>query len=111
MVDSNDLDPQDAAPYEPTDEEIAQMLASSSEERAAAQALVLRECSDHWQKVAKIVGDLLAGFEQTYPHLPFAFLQATMQKLEDLGKVEIVGDVWAMRYSEIRLAKPSPGTA
>jgi hypothetical protein len=110
MVDSNDFDPQDAAPYEPTDEEIAQMLSSSSEERAGAQALVLQECSDHWQKVAKIVGDLLAEFNQSYPHLPFAYLQATMQKLEDLGKVEIVGDVWAMRYSEIRLAKPSPGT-
>ena len=109
MVDSNDFDPEDAAPYEPTDEEIAQMRASTSEERSAAQVLVLRECTVHWQKVAKIVGDLLAEFDQTYPHLPLAYLQATMQKLEDLGKVEIVGDVWAMRYSEIRLARPTLG--
>ena len=100
------FDPQDAAPYEPTEEEIAQMRASSPEERAAAQAMVLRECSDRWQKVAKIVGDLLDEFERNYRHLPFAYLQATMQKLEDLGKVEIAGDVWAMRYSEIRLANP-----
>ena len=109
MTDSSDFDPQDAEPYEPTDEEIAQMTASSLEERVATQALILRECSDRWQKVAKIVGDLLDEFERTYPHLPLAFLQATMEKLEDLGRVEIVGDVWAMRYSEIRLAQSKAG--
>ena len=111
MTDSTEFDPQDAAPYEPTEEEVAQMLASSPEERAAAQALVLRECSDRWQKVAKIVGDLLDEFERTHPHLPFAYLQATMEKLEDLGKVEIAGNPWAMRYSEIRLAQPKSGAA
>jgi hypothetical protein len=103
MTDSSELDPQDAEPYEPTEEEIAQIVASSPEERVAVQALVLRECSGRWQKVAKIVGDLLEEFDRAYPHLPVAYLQAAMQKLEDLGKVEIAGDVWAMRSSEIRL--------
>ena len=107
MVNPQDFDAQDAAPYEPTEEEIAQMRASSQEEREAVQAMVLRECSERWQKVAKIVGDLLHEFKRTYEHLPVAYLQATMQKLEDLGKVEIAGDVWAMRYSEIRLAQSS----
>jgi len=111
MTEATDFDPQDAAPYEPTEEEISQMIASSPEERSAVQALVLRECSERWQKVAKIVGDLLDEFERTHPNLPFAYLQATMQKLEDLGKVEIVGDVWAMRYSEIRLVQPRSGAA
>lgn len=111
MTDSNDFDPQDAAPYEPTEKEVEQMLASTSEERAAAQAFVLRECSEHWQKVAKIVGDLLEEFERTHPHLPVAYLQATMEKLEELGKVEIAGNPWAMRYSEIRLAQPKLGAA
>jgi hypothetical protein len=110
MTDST-FDPQDSVPYEPTEEEIAQMVASSPEERATAQEMALRECTDRWKKVARIVGDLLDEFEQTYPHLPFAYLQATMQKLEDLGKVEIDGDVWAMRYSEIRLARRKSGTA
>ena len=107
MTGSTDFDPQDAEPYEPTEEQIAQMVASSPEERTATQALVLRACSNGWQKVSKIVGNLLDEFERTYPHLPFAYLQATMQKLEDLKKVEIAGNVWAMRYSEIRLAQPS----
>jgi hypothetical protein len=109
MSDSTHVNPQDAAPYEPTDEEVALMIASSLEEREATQTLVLRECSDRWQKVAKIVGNLLDEFERNYPLLPFAFLQATMEKLEDLGRVEIAGDVWAMRYSKIRLVQPKSG--
>jgi hypothetical protein len=106
-MDDQDFDPRDAEPYEPTDEEIAQMQASSEEERTAVELMILRECSSQWQKVAKIVGDLLKEFEQNYPHLPFAYLQATMEELASLEKVEIVGDVWRMRYSEIRLVPPS----
>ena len=106
---STNSDPLDAEPYEPTDEEAAQMVASSPDERAAAQEMVLRACSSHWQKVAKLVGDLSDDFIRRYPHLPFAYLQATMQRLEDDGKVELAGDVWAMRHSEIRLAPRRSG--
>jgi hypothetical protein len=91
--------------YEPTEEEIAQILASTPEERAAVEAMVLRECSDSWQKVAKVVGSLHDEFERSHSHLPLAYLQATMEKLDELGKVEIAGDVWAMRHSEIRLCR------
>jgi len=67
------------------------------------EVMVLRECAHRWQKVAKLVGDLMNEFEMAYPHLPLSMLPATMEKLEDLGKVEIAGDPWAMNYSEIRL--------
>jgi len=82
------------------------MRASSAQERAAVEVMVLRECAHRWQKVAKIVGNLMNEFEVAYPHLPFAMLPATMEELEDLGKVEIAGDPWAMNYSEIRLVPP-----
>jgi len=106
MPASTECGPHDAEPYEPTDEEVAQMVASSPDERAAVQEMVLRECSDRWQKVARLVGNLLDEFSRRYPHLPFAYLQATMQRLEDDGEVELAGDVWAMRHSEIRLPPP-----
>ena len=109
MSPSADSDPYGTESYEPTEQEVAQMAASSSEERTAAQEMVLRECSARWQKVAKIVGGLSDEFSRKYPHLPFAYLQATMQKLEDGGKVELAGDVWAMRHSEIRLAQMESG--
>ncbi len=97
---------QTSEPEEPSEQEIAQMRASSAEERAAVEAMVLRECALRWQKVAKIVGDLMNEFEAAYPHLPAAMLVATMDELEDLGKVEIAGNPWAMNYSEIRLVPP-----
>lgn len=109
MVDSDEFDPQDEAAYCPTDEEIARIRASSLEERAEVQNMVLRECHQQWQKVAMIVARLLPEFGKKFPHLPVSFLQATMQKLEDLGEVEIDGDVWAMHFSEIRLMTSAQG--
>ncbi|WP_431095313.1 DUF3658 domain-containing protein [Polaromonas aquatica] len=108
MNENSDYDP-DSAPYEPSNEEIASMRAASPAEAAAVDALILRECSDRWQKVAKIVGDLIEEFDQAYAHLPFAYIQARMDELEDMGKVEIVGHVWSMRYSEIRLVSSTLG--
>ena len=98
-------DDESSEAYEPSEEEIALMRAATTEEGQAVDAMILGECSRHWQKVAKIVGNLLDVFDTTYGHLPFAYLQARMQKLEDLGRVEIAGGVWAMRFSEIRLTE------
>ena len=105
MIVSSDFDPFDESAYEPTEDEIALMRGSSEEERAAVQAMILSACSCDYVKVARIVADILNKFAQTYPHLPIAFIQANMQKLEDIGKVQIVGDLWAMRFSEIRLTR------
>lgn len=88
---------------EPSAEEIAQMRSATPVEAAWVDAIILRECSPDWSKVALVVGRLLDEFETALPHLPFAYMQARMQELEDAGAVEIAGDVWAMRYSEVRL--------
>lgn len=79
------------------------MQSATPDEAALVDAFILRECSPRWSKVAMVVGRLLDEFEASLPHLPFAYVQARMQELEDAGAVEIAGDVWAMRYSEIRL--------
>ena len=89
---------------QPTDEEIVQMRSATPEEAAAVDAMVLRKCSSRWQKVAFVVGQLLNEFEEAYEHLPLAYIQARMQELEDRGELEIAGDVWSMRHSEVRLA-------
>jgi hypothetical protein len=100
----NGEDADSSKPYEPREEEIAQMRAATPAEGQAVDEMILRECSGHWKKIARIIGDLLDEFDEAYEHLPLAYLQARMQKLEDLGQAEIAGDVWAMRFSEIRLA-------
>jgi hypothetical protein len=72
MSSSDDLDAHDAEPYEPTEEEIARLLSASKEEYEAVDAMILRECTSRFQKVAKIVGDLLKEFDRVYGNLPFA---------------------------------------
>lgn len=91
---------------EPTADEIAQMRAATPEEAAAVDKLIRRECAAHWRKVAMVVGKLLNEFDTQFEHLPYAYIQARMQELEGAGEVEIAGDVWAMRHSEIRLVAP-----
>jgi Protein of unknown function len=91
---------------EPSADEIAQMRAATPDEAKAVDELILRECSLRWRKVAMVVGNLLAEFDGKFGHLPSAYIQTRMQALEEVGGVEIAGDIWAMRHSEIRLVTP-----
>jgi len=97
--------PDDERPYgsEPTAEEIARMRGATQAEAAAVDVMLLRQCSPRFQKVAMIVGKLLDDFDSRFPHLPFTYMQARLQELEDAGRIEIAGDVWLMRHSEVRL--------
>jgi hypothetical protein len=89
--------------YVPTEEEIAEMRSATPVEAAAVDKLILEQCSERFRKVAMVAGKLLNDFEASFPHLPLAYVLARMQELEDEGLVEIAGDVWYMRHSEIRL--------
>jgi hypothetical protein len=90
---------------EPTEEELVQMRAATAAEAAAVDAMVLAACARRWRKVAMVVGTTMNEFESKFPHLPFIYVQVRMQELEDLGAIEVQGDVMAMRHSEIRLAE------
>ncbi|OOG38416.1 DUF3658 domain-containing protein [Polaromonas sp. A23] len=105
------LDPEDAAPYEPTEEEVKLMRAAPKDVELAVDVMIVRACTSRWQKVAKIVGNLILELEQASKDMPIAYIQARMDELEDSGTVEIAGDVWAMRYSEIRLAQSEASAA
>ena len=104
MSDPIDFDAEEPEPYGPTSEDIDQMAAASREELEGVDAMVLGACSHRFQKVAKIVGLLFKEFERQHENLPFVLLQARMEHLEEIGIVEIAGDVWRMGRSEIRLA-------
>lgn len=112
MKPSSSPDPSEEQPesYEPTAEEIALMRAATPAEAAAVDAMILRECSGHFRKVAMVAGRLLNELESAYPHLPLTYVQARMQELEDAGVLEIAGEVWAMRFSEVRLIVPRDET-
>jgi hypothetical protein len=90
-------------PYEPTEEEIQQMQAATEAEASEVDTLVLGQCTSQWRKVAMVVAKLLDVFDEKYQHLPYCYMQARIQKLEDQGLVEVAGNPWAMRHSEVRL--------
>lgn len=86
-------------------EEVAQIQATTEDDRHIVDVLILGLCTERWSKVALVAGSLLKTFARELPHLPLAFVQVRMEAIEDLGLIEIAGDVWAMRQSEVRLRK------
>jgi hypothetical protein len=90
-------------PYEPTAEELAQMQSATAAESQEVDALILAQCRSQWKKVAMLMGRLLDDFDTRYEHLPYCFAQARIEALEGKGAIDVRGDPWAMRYSEVRL--------
>ncbi len=103
---------EDVDSNEPTAEEIAQMRNATASDVQAVDVLVLGKCSTSWRKVAMVVGSSLDEYDEHFPNLPYVFIPVRMLELEKAGKLEIRGDVFAMRTSEIRLVaqlhEPNP---
>ena len=95
---------EEGTPVEPADEELAAIRAASPAELAIVDRLLLEACLPRWQKVAKVVGNLLDRLERELPQLPTIVAQVRMLELEHTGEVEIQGDVMAARQSEVRLS-------
>jgi hypothetical protein len=103
MTGASEFPPEEPQEYVPTEEEMAQMRAATPAEAQAVDELILAQCSERFRKVAMVAAKLLREFEAQFPHLPLAYVLARMQELEKAGAIEIAGDVWYMRHSEIRL--------
>ena len=99
MIDHDD----DTDSNEPTEEEIVQMRNATVADAQAVDALILGKCSAIWRKVAMVVGSSLDEYDERFPNLPYVFMPVRMLELEKEGKLEVQGDVFAMRASEIRL--------
>lgn len=91
---------------DPTPEELVQMRQATGAEAAAVDALVMSHCAPHWRKVARVVGASLNEFDANFSHLPYIYMQVRMLELEDIGTLEVQGDVMSVRSSEVRLRRP-----
>lgn len=100
-VPDDDID--DIDDGEPTAEEIATMRRATAAQAEGVDALILSKCTAMWSKVAAVVGASLDEYEARFPGLPYVYLQVRMLELEEAGRIEIQGDVMAMRASELRL--------
>ena len=97
------MDHDDPGEDEPSPEEWALMRQATPAEAAAVDALILGHCTDHWQKVAMVVGSSLDDYDATFSHLPYVYMQVRMLDLIERGRIECQGDVMSMRTSEVRL--------
>jgi hypothetical protein len=88
---------------QPTPEEINEMRKATSADAQAVDALILSKCTSHWRKVAMVVGSSLNEYDEKFPNMPYVYMPVRMLELKRAGKLEIQGDVFSMRASEIRL--------
>ena len=110
--DDHDDDPEAAADFAPSPDELAQMRRATPAQAEAVDALLLGACASAWQPVAQVVGAVLVRFEQQHPELPYLYLCTRLDALADRGAVELAGDVFDMRAAEVRLlGEAAPGPA
>lgn len=87
----------------PTVEEIVEMRKATPADAQPVDELILSKCMAQWRKVAMVVGSSLNEYDEKFSHLPYVYMPVRMLELEKAGKLEIQGDVFVMRASEIRL--------
>ncbi len=87
----------------------------SAEERTAADLLseqdlesidacILSHCADRFYKVARIIGRTEDELTGRFPKLSYIFYTQRLKHLVDTGHLDAAGDVFKMRFSEVRLA-------
>jgi Protein of unknown function len=103
-------DPEDPDEEEPSAEELAEIRCATPADAAGVDALILSNCTQHWRKVAMVMGTSLDEFEARFPGLPFIYLQLRIQDLARRGLLEAQGNVMSIRFSEIRLPQAAIST-
>ena len=66
-------------------------------------SFLLSQCTNQWQKQAKLVGIAVRKLE--FHGVPDTFFSQRVRSLVHSGKLASSGDLTRMRYSEIRLPK------
>ena len=66
-------------------------------------ALIEQVESVRWRKLARVVSRALDKTESTVPDVPDIFLAARVRRLVEFGALEAQGDLYLMRFSEVRL--------
>jgi hypothetical protein len=75
----------------------------SEQDLEAIDACILRHCADHFYKVARIMGRTQDELAERFPKLSYVFYTQRLKRLVDTGHLDAAGDVFKMRFSEVRL--------
>ena len=90
-------------PLRQAEEELVQSL--SKEEIATIDAALLSEATTSWRKVAMVVARTMEVLEHRLPPIPDVYLASRVRCLVASKKLQSQGDLFRMRYSEVRLVK------
>jgi len=89
-------------PISPEEKAAADLLCEQDLE--AIDACILSHCADRFYKVARIMAQTQDDLAQRFPKLSYVFYTQRLKHLVDTGHLIAAGDVFKMRFSEVRLA-------
>jgi len=76
-----------------------------SAEITAFDSALLDEIAADWLKVARVVGSVLLAREEEHEDVGPFFLSARLREMVKAGRIESQGDIFRIRYSEVRLQR------
>lgn len=76
----------------------------SEQDLESIDACFLSHCADCFYKVARIMGRTEDELARRFPKLSYVFYTQRLKHLVDTGHLDAAGDVFKMRFSEVRLA-------
>jgi hypothetical protein len=89
-------------PISPEEKAAADLL--TAQDLEAIDACILSHCADRFYKVARIMGRTQDELADRFPKLSYVFYTQRLKHLADTGHLDAAGDVFKMRFSEVRLA-------
>ena len=75
----------------------------SPEDKKIIDAALMRNITDQWRKVGRVIGATMKDLEDNYYGLPDLFYGERVRALKERNLFESQGDLRKMRYSEVRL--------
>ena len=75
----------------------------SQQELEAIDVCILSHCTEHFYKVARIMGQTEDDLAERFPMLSYVFYTQRLKHLVDTGRLVAAGDVFKIRFSEVRL--------
>lgn len=76
----------------------------SQQELEAIDACILSHCADRFYKVARIMWRTQEDLAPRFPKLSYVFYPQRLKRLVETDRLVATGDVFKMRFSEVRLA-------
>jgi len=79
--------------------------ALSARDLEAIDHALLAACKPRWLKLAMVVGEAMRTWRDKYHDLPDIFCSQRVRELVKTGRLESQGNLFFMRFSEVRLSR------